>query len=69
MYSYQESSMRQKRKTGRRPTPTSLRHLKAMTPLTAPGPSQHSNTCFSVKLYLTCKSFFKCILLSFLIVK
>lgn len=46
---WQESSMQQRRRTGRRPTPTSLRPLRATTPSTAPEPSQRLNTCSCVK--------------------
>lgn len=45
----QESSTQRRRRTGRRPTPTSLRPLRATTPSTAPEPSQHLNTCSCVK--------------------
>lgn len=51
----QGSSMQQRRKTGRRPTPTSLRPSRVTTLSTAPEPSQHSNTCSCAKLYSTCK--------------
>lgn len=51
----QGSSTQQRRRTGRRPTPTSLRPSRATTPSTAPEPSQLSNTCSSAKSYSTRK--------------
>lgn len=49
----QGSSMPPRKRTGRRPTPTSSRPLRAMTPSTAPEPSQHWNTCCCAKLFST----------------
>lgn len=49
----QGSSMQPRRRTGRRPTPTSLRPSRATTPSTAPEPSRRSNTCFCAKLSST----------------
>lgn len=51
----QGSSMLQRRRTGRLPTPTSMRPSRATTPLTAPKPSQRSNTCFCAKSFSTCE--------------
>lgn len=51
----QGSSMQLRRRTGRPPTPTSLRPSRATTPSTAPEPSQHSNTCYCAKLCSTCE--------------
>lgn len=47
--SLKASSMRLRRKTGRRPTPTSTRPSKATTPSTVPEPSRPSNTCCSAR--------------------
>lgn len=52
---FQESFTQQRRKTGRRRTPTSTRLSRATTPSTAHEPSQPSNTCCSAKSCSTCK--------------
>lgn len=52
---FQESFTQQRRKTGRRRTPTSTRLSKATTPSTAHEPSQPLNTCCSAKSCSTCK--------------